>query len=144
MDIWEKAKLIRDLNKANQEAANLLKSHQYYQRRCEILETTISNHDTSLPPPEQSQQEDLFCHRHDRYEPESTRNERDALESFVIEDIQRNSRLSPHARRWSHTVAMFCFASMSLGPKSYRFARSVLTFPCQDTLSRTFREPQES
>ena len=145
MDIWEKAKLIRDLNKANQEVVNMQKSRQYYQRRCEILETIISDHNPSLLPPRGlSQQEEFFRDVYHRLEPESTTSGPDAFESFVIEEIQRNSRLSPHARRWSPTVAMFCFVWMSLGPKSYRFARSILTLPCEDTLFRTFREPQEA
>lgn len=145
MDSWEKARLTRDLNKANQEIINLQKSRQYYQRRCEILETIISDHDPSLLPPRgQSQQEAFFRDVYHRWEPASTVDGPDPFESFIVDEMQRNSHLSPHARRWSPTVAMFCFVWMSLGPKSYRFARSILTLPCQDTLFRTFREPQES
>ena len=142
--VWEKALLTRELNKAKQEINDLQKSCQYYKRRCEILETIIIDHDPNLLPPGGPTQQERFMREvYGKPEPDSGTYGPETFEEVVINEILENSHRSPHGRRWSQTMTMFCFAWMSLGPKSYNFARTFLTLPCQDTLFRKFQGCQE-
>ena len=144
MHIWEKACLTRELNKAKREIGDLRKACEYYKRRCDILETIILDHDPKLLPPRGCPQQEWFMREvYGKLEPEMASYGPDTFEQVVIKEIQENSSRAPQGRRWSQAVVMFCFAWMSLGPKSYHFARTFLTLPCPDTLYGRFTGVQE-
>ena len=143
MQFWEKGQLTRDLNRAKQEIANIEKSCQYYKRRCEILGMIIQDLDPNLLPPRgKSQQEDFLQRIYPEKAVGLVTSGPDTFLDFLLSEMQNNSCKSPQGRRWSPTTAMFCFACMSLGPKSYQFARAFLSLPSRETLFRIFSEPQ--
>ena len=142
---WEKALLTRDLNHAKREITDLRKSCEYYMRRCEILETIIIDREPNLLPPRgQPQQEEFMRELSRKLQPEEAIDGAETFGQSLLEEIHRNSLRSPQGRRWSLTTAMFCFLWMSLGRKSYNFAREFVTLPCEDTLFCKFGEHQES
>ena len=140
----EKAVLARDLKKAKQSITSLEKSCGYYKRRCEILEKIIADHDEKmLPPRGVTQQEHFMEHVYPQIVSSLDQNGPERFIDFVLNEIDINSQKPPQARRWSPITAMFWFAVMSLGPKSYEFARSFITLPSRETFFRIFAEPQD-
>ena len=145
MSASEKALLVRDLKKARQSVTDLEKSCDYYRRRCQILEQIIADHDANLLPPKGvTQQERFFQHLYPHIEPNLPENGPERFIDFLLNEIDINSQKPPQGRRWSPTTAMFWFALMSLGPKSYEFAREFITLPSRETFFRIFAEPQNS
>ena len=130
----------KDLKRLKTKYNALERSRDYFQRRCEILETIIANGARHIVVPSGSVQQERYFEHYCRLLSGQTR-EVTSVASFsevIIQEIDHNSRLSPFGRRWSLCVLMFCFLVRMLGSKCYDYLRLMVPLPCKTTLMRHF------
>ena len=144
MEPWEKGQLKRSIRKLQEDLDASQKSCRYFRRRCEILERIICDHDPSLVPPRGASQQERFfdAYTSNQWDDESELQAGpDTFFEFLHREISRNDSVEPRLRRWSATTVMFSFVVMSLGSKTYEYARKFFPLPSKQTIYAAFAEP---
>ena len=146
----------RSLGRAQQRIARLEtdidstnRSLRYYQRRCFILEAILSDCDPSLMPPRGGPQQEKFYEWYLTRDIDCNANPSpvettETFSSYLIREIDRNSQLASHGRRWSFSTTMLCFLVFSMARKGYEYIRQFIALPSKQTLMRRVREPIET
>ena len=152
--LW-RSMTFRDVGRLEQKIKRLEKdldsksrSCAYYQRRCVILETILSNIDVFLVPPKGLPQQEQFYSNYLSGNIGVTSQilcpGPETFSDHIIQESNRNSALDPQGRRWSISTAMLCYICFSLGRKGYEYFRRFVVLPSPRALMRRFQEPVES
>ena len=141
MEPWRKALQGRHLLDLERQLRQVTMSRDYFQRRCEILESIINEYDPSLLPPKgPPHQERFFREYMNRTTAGSV--QITGPETFCasfIKELTENSTRHPQGRRWSLPTLLLAFVLRSLGSKAYDYLRWFVPLPCKQTLLSHFR-----
>ena len=140
MQPWQIALRARKEAHLEEQLRQVTMSRDYFQRRCEILESIINEIDPSLVPPRGVTNQERFFRSYNQ-QISSYSVPLDSPQTFcrsLLEEIMENSSREPCGRRWSLTTLMFSFVIRSLGSKAYDYIRWFVPLPCKQTLLNRF------
>ena len=125
-------------------------SKEYLFKRCQILELIIKNHCPQFLPPQGVIAQERFIAEYNKMNSEDSEefvpeySNPKSIHNYLIAEIQKNSKVPPNGRRWSHIMITFSTIIYMLSSKSYEYMRKILPLPHKKTIHHYFQPTLEN